>query len=698
MSGSSLASSAEREIAIEGRGESAYRLQPSIHFPPGWTAVDTEGTPARPWCLSASADPRVGIVVRAGGAITADPDARFILHNALWDLGVCKALGLHIRDGQFTDTMLMAWLLGFEFIGLKKLAGLLLGKDRESYKDVMELANERIGREWLVAQLAEFPRWPGAKPPDLEKTLRLIDRMLKKGANSKPEDYGTVREPKPLRDRWYSCRAREVLQDELGIIGDMPEATLDDVPLHEAVAYAGEDAVDTRALHPILDRRIDEMGLRDVLNVDLAVVPMICRMQEVGIKADPQHFRDLSVVFANEAAQLAAEMRAMGGPDNPGSSPEIAHWLFDTLRLPCRKKTKGGERSTDKKVLEALRKNPKIQGEQRKGLELLDNYKQVMKLKSTYADPMPEFIKADGRLHPNISMTTVPTGRLAAKAPNVLAFPKHSERGKLIRAGFIADDGCELGEWDLSQIELRILAIDSGDERMLEQFMSGHDFHKMGAAARYRKHPDDVTKHERFTQKEKNFGMVMGMTEYGLLDSFNKAGQVQGTEQRWNPITEQMVEVPIPWTLEACKEEIDAWYSGYPQAAAYLYGKHAEARRYGFVRDMWNRLRYIDDIHADNEYFKQAALREAQATPVQSGAQGFVKRWMIGVWRRLPSLWEQGIRVECLLQSHDALLMEYQQGVRELVNQVLQDALDELQWFPIPITMEGSFGQRWSEL
>lgn len=660
-----------------------HSLASELYIGPGPVAVDTEGTIERPWCMSVASDPRQSSVVRMGGSVAVNADAIFVLHNGLWDLRVLRSMG--IVPNRFTDTMLMAWLLGFEFIGLKKLSGLLLGKDRDSYKDVMENANERIMREWLLDRLAQFPRWPGPKPPEMEKKLRLIDRMLAK-------DDGKI----TLRERWKNCKAREWMTEEQ-LIDTPPEATMDDLPLEEAVAYAGEDAVDTIALYPILDKRIDELGLRDVLNVDLAVLPMIVRMQDVGIKADPQHFRDLSVLYQSESDMIAQEIVAMGGPDNPGSD-EIKDWLFGTLKLPNKKKTKGGDPSTDKKAMDALLKNPKITGQGRKGLELLMEWRQVRKLKTTYADPMPDFIKADGRLHPNLSLTTVPTGRLAAKEPNVLAFPKHSDRGRLIRMGFMADDGCELGEWDLSQIELRILAIDSGDERMLEQFRSGHDFHTSGAADRYRKPLADVTKHERFTQKEKNFGVVMGMTEYGLLDSFQKAGQIRGKQTVWNHVLECFEEKEIQWTLEACKEELDAWRENYPQAAAYLSGKHAEARRYGFVRDMWNRIRYIPDIDSENNYFREAAQREAQATPVQSGAQGFVKRWQIKVWEKLPRLWAQGIRVECLLQVHDALLFEYAKDARQQVHDLIQEALDELQFFPIPITMDGSFGQRWSDL
>lgn len=687
-SGSSGSTSAERELAYGGSGESGRYIEITgnhrIEHP--YVAVDSEGYEDSPWCLSFAVRHHEAFVLRAGkGTIELGDNTTLVAHNLLWDRRIFRALG--VRYTKYTDTMIMAWLLGYEFIGLKKLSGLLLGKDRDSYKDTMEVASERIGREWLTAQLAEFPRWPGPKPPDLEKTLRLIDRMLAKEESART-----------LRERWKDCRAREVLEDELGIIGEMPAATLDDVPLEDAIQYAGEDADDTLRIFPILDKRIDEMGLRDVLNVDLAVIPMVCRMQEVGIKADADHFRALSVLYADEATQLAKEIREMGGPENPGSSPDVAEWLFGTLRLPCRKKTKGGERSTDKKVLEALVKNPKIQGLQRRGLETLMEYKQVMKLKGTYADKMPDFISKDGRLHPNLSLTTVPTGRLAAKNPNVLAFPKHSERGKLIRAGFVADEGCELGEWDLSQIELRILAIDSGDERMLAQFMSGHDFHLMGAAERYGKKPEDVSKHERFTQKAINFGIVMGITEYGLLDQFLKNGQTRGVKKVWNRVREEYDEIPIQWTTDDCKAQLEDWRRSYPQASAYLLNKHAEAYRYGYVRDLWGRLRYIEDIASDNNYFEEEAKRQAQATPVQSGAQGLVKRWMIGVWQRLPRLWAQGIRVECLLQVHDALLFEYRADARPAVHNIVQEALDDWQCFPIPITMEGAWGQRLSDL
>lgn len=666
-------------------------------------AIDTEGTPAKPWCLSFALQSGEAHVVRTAeteslrivqGLI--DEGRLVIGHNMLWDLPVLRKLGITVPEGQFTDTMLMAWLLGFEFIGLKKLAGMLLGKDRDSYRDVMEEANERIAREWLTEQIIPFPRWPGAKPPDIEKTFRLIDRML-----AKPEGTRT------LRERWHDCRAREVLQEDLQMVGEMPEATLDDVPLADAIDYACEDADDTLRIYAELDNRIDAMGLRDVLNVDLAVVPMICRMQEVGIKADAQHFRDLSALYEHELQEIAGQIRDMGGPDNPGCD-EIKDWLFKDLGLPTKKKTKKGAASTDKKALEAILKNPKIQGRGRQGLELLMEWRQVRKLKTTYSDPMPDFIAADGRLHPNLSLTTVPTGRLAAKKPNVLAFPKHSERGKLIRAGFVADEGCELGEWDLSQIEMCIMAIDSGDERMLGEINSGVDKHTATAAMIFGKDvkklaeeleaKDPIAKEQRFAAKAVNFGILMGITEYGLLDQFLKQGSIRGKETRYNRITEQHEGVTLPWTLSDCKDLLLGWHEGYPQASAYIYAKHEEAKRTGYVRDIWNRIRYIEDITSQNDYFFEQALRQAQATPIQSGAQGLVKRWMRSVWKRLPVLWNEGLRAECLLQAHDALLCEYQKELRQRLHNLMQDALDDWQMFPIQIKLEGTFGQRWSEL
>ncbi len=657
-------------------------------------AIDTEGYTPAPWCLSLAVNPGTASVVRAHGTRAlqavaehvAQPDVLTVMHNALHDLPVLAALGVH--PVRFTDTMLMANLIGEEFIGLKKLAGKYLGKDRDSYKDVLEEADDRIAREWLLALIADMPRWPGAKPPEMEKKLRLVDRML-----AKDDPQAT------LRTRWKTCTAREWFEQENWQLGAIPSATLDDVPLDSAIQYAAEDADDTLQMYAKLDHRIESLDLQSSLAADIAIVPMIARMQEVGICADPQHFRDLSELFAVELDNFATELHAMGAPENLESHPDIATWLYQDLRLPCRKKTKGGQPSTDKKVLDALVKNPRIQGRGRAGLELLLQHRQVAKLKGTYSDPMPGFIQADGRLHPQLSLTTVPTGRLAAKNPNILAFPKHSDRGLMIRDGFYAAPGCRLGDWDLDQIEMRVMAIDSGDEIMIAEFNSGVDKHSATASMIFGKPIDQIDKKvERFAAKAVNFGILMGITAWGLLDQFLKNGSTRGSERRYNKITEQWEDRVIPWDLDACQALLDKWHLAYPQASAYITAKHEEAARRGYVRSLLGRCHFIEDIDSEIEYFREEAKRQAQARPIQGGAQEIVRIWMRDVWAALPALRAKGIYVECILQVHDALMFEFQEDAYEAVNAVVLGALSNLQRFTVPITAKGGHGLRWSDL
>jgi DNA polymerase I-like protein with 3'-5' exonuclease and polymerase domains len=669
----------------------------------GPVAVDTEGYKDSPWGLSFCFDECVGHVAVAGSVGHADVGEQIksvplvILHNALHDLDVLAALGIELGepDGRWTDTMVKAYLLGEEFVGLKKLAAKYLGKDRAGYRDVMWDANERIARQWLQEIVTTFPRWPGAKPPEMEKKLRLIDRMLKKQDAIDP--FAPAEEIPSLRQKWITGVAREYFEDETGLVGPMPEATLDDIPRADAVAYAAEDAVDTFVLNPMLDQKIAHFGLEDVLRVDLGIIPMLRRMQNVGLKVEPGYFEDLKAFFQADWDCWQEELNRFAGFECNVKSTLDVPKLLQAKGLRGGKKTESGNIATGDKILDGIRKNPKTPPELKRAVEFVQEIREIRTLKSGFCDGLPAFLK-NGVLHPKFKNTATGTGRLAAEDPNLLAFPKHSERGKLIRGGFVARPDCELGEWDLSQIELRILAIDSGDERMISQFQSGYDFHLMGAAERYGKKPEDVTKHERFTQKAINFGIVMGITEFGLLDQFLKNGQNRGTKERWNKITEEHETVTIQWTLDDCRDELKGWRSDYGQASAYLLGKHAETRRHGFVRDLWGRCRWLPDIDSDNPYFRAEAERQAQATPVQSGAQGLVRRWMISVWKRLPDLWARGIYCEPLLQIHDALLFEYTASARAEVDALVRDALNDYQWFPIPILVDSTHGQRWSDL
>lgn len=656
---------------------------------------DSEGWTHAPWSVQVSIEPGHALVIRDRLALAqfrefvARENPEFVFHPALHELPMCRVLNIPVR--RYTDTSIKAYLLGIEPQGAKPLFYRHAGMLQDSYSEITKEAGEARAREWLLELLNSFPRFDAdrlpkekrprrkkgePKPlpedrtvPELEKKLRLIEAML-----MKEDPEGT------LRERWGNCEARRYLEDEMELIGSMPEPTLDEIPLPVAIRYAGRDADGTARINEPLDQQIDAMDLRPVLEADLAALPMIDRMQEVGMLVDRPYLQgEVSSFLQWEWDSMQAELDAFAGRSmNVNSAPQVSQWLFEELGLPGGKKTKGGDFSTNDKILESIRKHPQTLADGKKALEFIQEIREIRKMKSSFCDKLPDFIKEDGRIHPNLRITRVATGRLAASDPNLLAFPKHSHRGKMIRAGFIAPEGRLLGEWDLSQIEMRVFAIDSGDERMIEQFNSGYDFHLMGAAQRYNKKPEDVTKFERFTQKAINFGVLMGITEHGLLDQFHKGGHSSAT-------------------LDDMKRFLDAWFKQYPNAGPYIESKHAEARRYGFVRDMWGRLRYCPGINSYDNYIRSAAEREAQATPTQSGAQGIVKRWMAQVWERL-LLTRGSYQVEPLLQVHDALILEFPEGRYEAVDSLMQNALDQLQMFPVPITMEGQAGKRWSDL
>jgi DNA polymerase-1 len=439
---------------------------------------------------------------------------------------------------------------------------------------------------------------------------------------------------------------------------------------------------------------IDEMSaaqvdeLRDVYEVDRDIIPMIARMQRVGLQVDLAHFADLeSYLETRKQLNLEDIATVCGHPLNPNSGDQVADLLYDTLHLHEKaknvrvKKTKGGRLSTNDKTLDALTLLHPI-------VPLIQEGRGLSKLLGTYVRPMPRLVSRDGRLHPNYRITRTDTGRLSAANPNVLAFPKRDELGKYVRDGIVAGEGRELGEWDLSQIEMCVFASDSGDERMIQLITDGVDLHTGTAAEIFGrplqvmldeiKHKSQKTKDQRFAAKAVNFGILMGITEFGLLDQFHKNGQAH-------------------YALDDTARLLVEWGKVYPQGKDYIETKHAEARRKGYVTDMWGRVRYLEGIHSDDEYIRKEAERMAQSTPTQSGAQGIMKRIMRALWPVLRA-WRTEFWVEPLLQIHDALMLEYEQDRRAQMNDLMLAAMTGTVEIKVPIRAEATFGQRWGEL
>ena len=687
-----------------------------------WLGCDTEGWTDRPWGISWSREAYEGRVVKAAGAgafvrAVQRYRPRLVIHNALHDLNVLAAMGLDLDEEgiEFDDTMIMAYLLGLEPQGLKPLCYRHAGMLQDDYSDIVAEPNDKIAVEWLTSVAKYLPERPvkltkklavimGVWPADSKEKYEpqeypqgyteeqrdqaqakvLIERMLSKGKEK-------------IRKRWEEGRAREILVDEQSVLQlggtDPDEATLDDIPEPKAVRYSGRDADATTRVYPYLDERIDVFGLRDVYQVDVAILPMVNRMQTVGLKVDVPWFESLSMMLGIEVESNKDDIiRVAGRYINPNSSDQVAAYLFDELKLQDQvvnlriKQTKGSDKkeprlTTNDKVLEAIKDLHPI-------VPIFQEGREIRKIKGTYSDPIPKLLGHDGRLHPRYRLTRTDTGRLSAGDPNVLAFPKHSKRGKLVRMGFVADDGHELGEWDLAQIEMCVFAHDSEDDRMIAEILSGIDKHAATASGIFGR-PADVIYAEskskvspgegqRFAAKAVNFGILMGITAHGLLDQFHKNGQ-------------------LDYTLDRCQELLDEWFRMYPGAKRYIAAKHAEARRLGYVKDMWGRLRWLEGIHSHDDYIRAEAERQAQATPTQSGAQGIIKRAMRDVWPVLKGL-RTMFWIEPLLQIHDAIVLEYDLRHRETVDQVMMAAMTSAVTLRVPVKASNGFGLRLGEL
>jgi DNA polymerase-1 len=334
--------------------------------------------------------------------------------------------------------------------------------------------------------------------------------------------------------------------------------------------------------------------------------------------------------------------------------------------------TQGGRLSTNDKILQAL-------ADTDLAVRLVQEAREIRKLRGVYVQSIPRLLHRDGRLHPRYRITRTATGRLSAADPNVLAFPKHSTRGALVRQGFIAGPGRELGEWDLKQIEMCQFAHDANDRAMIAEICSGVDKHYATASRALHKPIADVSKEERFAAKAINFGILMGITPSGLLAQLHKQGQ-------------------LSWTLDACAALLAEWLAAYPEARDYIQRKHAEARRYGYVRDMWGRLRWVAGVWSVDDRIREEALRQAQATPTQSGAQGIMKRAMAAAWPALVALRRSGVWVEPLLQIHDALVVEYDTAVRDEVNAIITAAMTQTVTLRVPILVDCHTGQRLGDL
>jgi DNA polymerase-1 len=429
--------------------------------------------------------------------------------------------------------------------------------------------------------------------------------------------------------------------------------------------YAGEDVDVALRLEQKLRPQVTELALEPLYRtIEMPLVRVLAAMEWAGIRIDREFFHRYRNKLAQDLQALQEEIFKMAGHEfNIGSPPQLRTVLFDELKLPVSRKTKTGA-STDASVLEGLAE----QGHElpRRILE----YRQVDKLKGTYADALPALVSPEtGRIHSSFNQTVAATGRLSSSDPNLQNIPIRTELGVEIRKGFIPADGFKFVTADYSQIELRILAHMSKDPVFMEPFVKGLDVHRQTAAVVFGVSIDAVTAQLRGLAKTINFATIYGIGPFAL-------SQKLGT-----PVAE-------------AKSFIEQYFARFPGVRRYLDEQIAHAKKFGYVETLSGRRRYIPEIHSNNYNMREFGARAATNAPVQGSAADIIKIAMINIQRTIE---ERGLRTRMLLQVHDELVFETPEAEVEETRQLVKELMEGAFPLDVPLEVATGTGSNWYE-
>lgn len=450
------------------------------------------------------------------------------------------------------------------------------------------------------------------------------------------------------------------------------QITMAEVPVSVAAPYAAADAEVVLKLKPILEQKLEQNGATWLFNeVEMPLVSVLAEMERTGIGLDVPFLKQMSVELAERMHAIEAQIyEACGGSFNINSTQQLSKILFETLKLEPpdrRKKTSSGHYSTSADVLEELRgKHPVV--------DMVLEYRELAKLRSTYVDALPEEIDpATGRVHTSFSQTGSVTGRLASSDPNLQNIPTRTELGHAIRQAFIAGPGHVLLSVDYSQIELRILAHMSGDEAMREAFRHGQDIHSTSVAAVYGIPLSQVTRDMRRLGKSINFGLVYGMSAFGL--------------SRYAGIT-----------LAEAEDFVKAYFKQFPGVKRYLDSVRLLASRQGYVETLLGRRRYFPNLANPsnmNVVVRNREEREAINAPIQGTAADIMKLAMV---RLTPALKAANNPSRLLLQVHDELVLEVPVDILQETASLVQQVMEHAYELSIPLETEAKFGTNWGNM
>ena len=430
--------------------------------------------------------------------------------------------------------------------------------------------------------------------------------------------------------------------------------------------YACEDADVTLKLKQVLENELETNGVKKLFEeIEMPLVPVLAYMERNGVRIDTEALKETSRHFTARMNQIEEEVHQLAGMEfNIASPKQVGEVLFDRLKIVEKaKKTKTGQYVTSEEVLESLRGKHEIVG------KILE-HRGLKKLLGTYIDALPQLINpATGRIHTSFNQTVTATGRLSSSNPNLQNIPIRNEDGKEIRKAFIPDEGSEFFSADYSQIELRIMAHLSNDPHMIEAFQKDQDIHAATAAKIYKVKLEEVTREQRSKAKTANFGIIYGISVFGLAERLNV-------------------------DRKEAKALIDGYFENYPNVKAYMDQSIQEAREKGYIETIFKRKRYLPDINSKNAVVRGYAERNAINAPIQGSAADIIKVAMIRIYQRFQ---EEGIRSKMILQVHDELNFSVLPEEKEKVQQIVISEMEAAYKMKAPLRADHGWGHNWLE-
>ena len=445
------------------------------------------------------------------------------------------------------------------------------------------------------------------------------------------------------------------------------QGSMRDVPVEEVTDYASEDADLALQLKKIFDKELNENGVKDIFNdIEIPIINVLADMEKEGINIDSSYLSKLDKEFEIELSKLKGGIFEMSGEEfNLNSPKQLGDILFEKLKLVSKpKKTKTGQYSTSEEVLSGLASEHEI-------IKNILEWRSLDKLQNTYVRSLPnEVNNRTGRIHTKFNQTVTTTGRLSSNNPNLQNIPIRTLNGQKIREAFIPrSEEFELLAADYSQIELRVIASISKDKNMVDAFIKNQDIHTITAAKIYNVDPDDVSREQRGNAKTVNFGIIYGVSAFGLSQQTNLS-------------------------RAESKIMIDSYFENYPGLKDYMSSQIDFARNNGYVQTIMGRRRYLQNINSQNNMLRSGAERNAINAPIQGSAADIIKIAMIRVHEKFK---EQSLKSKMLLQVHDELVFDVYKSEKNIVKTIVKDTMESAVKLLVPLKIDLEFGKNWLE-